>query len=58
MCEDFLRAGYQKFIVDPGVRQAYFPETARKLYTDKVSYIGTTLGRCMQCYTSMCPSSS
>ena len=36
MCEDMLRAGYQRFIVDPGVRQAYFPDTARKLYTDKV----------------------
>ena len=36
MCEDMLRAGYQHFIVDPGVRQAYFPDTARKLYTDKV----------------------
>ena len=36
MCEDFLRAGVQRFIVDPGVRQAYFPETTRKLYTDKV----------------------
>ena len=36
MCEDMLRAGYQHFIVDPGVRQAYFPETAEKLYTDKV----------------------
>lgn len=37
MCEDFLRSGFQRFIVDPGVRQAYFPETARKLYTDKVT---------------------
>lgn len=37
MCEDFLRAGVQRFIVDPGVRQAYFPGTARKLYTDKVN---------------------
>ena len=36
MCEDMLRAGYQQFIVDPGVRQAYFPETASKLYTEKV----------------------
>ena len=36
MCEDMLRAGYQRFIVDPGVRQAYFPETARKLYTNQV----------------------
>ena len=36
MCEDMLRAGYQHFIVDPGVRQAYFPDTARKLYTVKV----------------------
>ena len=36
MCEDMLRAGFQRFIVDPGVRQAYFPDTARKLYTDQV----------------------
>ena len=36
MCEDFLRAGHARMIVDPGVRQAYFPDTARKLYTDKV----------------------
>ncbi len=36
MCEDMLRAGYQRFIVDPGTRQAYFPETAKKLYTDQV----------------------
>ena len=36
MCEDMLRAGYQRFIVDPGVRQAHFPETASKLYTDQV----------------------
>jgi hypothetical protein len=35
MCEDMLRAGYQHFVVDPGVRQAYFPDTARKLYTDQ-----------------------
>ena len=35
MCEDFLRAGHARMIVDPGVRQAYFPETARALYTDK-----------------------
>lgn len=38
MCEDMLRAGYQRFIVDPGTRQAYFPETARKLYTDQVHH--------------------
>ena len=31
-----LRAGFQRFIVDPGVRQAYFPDTASKLYTDQV----------------------
>ena len=31
-----LRAGYQRFIVDPGVRQAYFPDTASELYTDQV----------------------
>jgi hypothetical protein len=37
MCEDFLRASAQPFIVDPGLRQAYFPETARKLYTNKVN---------------------
>lgn len=37
LCEDWLRAGLQRFIVDPGVRQAYFPDTARKLYTDKVA---------------------
>ncbi len=36
MCEEFLRAGHARMIVDPGVRQAYFPDTARKLYTDKV----------------------
>lgn len=36
MCEDFLRAGHARMLVDPGVRQAYFPETARKLYTDQV----------------------
>lgn len=41
MCEDMLRAGYQRFIVDPGVRQAYFPETARKLYTDQVHLLYT-----------------
>ena len=35
MCEEFLRAGHARMIVDPGVRQAYFPETARKLYTDQ-----------------------
>ena len=39
MCEDFLRAGHARMVVDPGVRQAYFPDTARQLYTDKVPEI-------------------
>jgi len=30
-----LRAGFSRFVVDPGVRQAYFPDTARQLYTKK-----------------------
>ncbi len=32
-----LRAGFSRFVVDPGVRQAYFPDTARQLYTKKAS---------------------
>ena len=36
LCEDMLRAGFSRFIVDPGVRQAYYPDTARQLYTKKV----------------------
>jgi hypothetical protein len=35
MCEDFLRAGRGRMLVDPGVRQAYFADTARKLYTEQ-----------------------
>ena len=35
LCEDMLRAGFSRFVVDPGVRQAYFPDTARQLYTKK-----------------------
>ena len=35
MCEDFLRAGHARMVVDPSVRQAYFPATARMLYTDQ-----------------------
>ena len=41
-----LRAGYQRFIVDPGVRQAYFPETAKKLYTDQVHTYQTLIQSC------------
>lgn len=36
LCEDMLRAGFSRFVVDPGVRQAYYPDTARQLYTKKV----------------------
>lgn len=36
LCEDMLRANFSRFVVDPGVRQAYFPNTARQLYTKKV----------------------
>ena len=46
MCEDMLRAGYQRFVVDPGVRQAYFPETAKKLYTDQVYTYQTLIQSC------------
>ena len=38
MCEDMLRAGYQEFIVDPGVRQGLpFPVSCCwKRHTEKV----------------------
>ena len=43
-----LRAGFSRFIVDPGVRQAYFPDTARQLYTKKASARAESHVRTMQ----------
>ena len=36
MCRDFLRLGYSKMVVDPGVRLAYTADVARQRYTQKV----------------------
>lgn len=36
LCRDFLRLGYSKFVVDPGVRLAYTADVARQRYTKKV----------------------
>ena len=36
MCRDFLRLGYSRMVVDPGVRLAYTADVARQLYTQKV----------------------
>lgn len=41
MCRDFLRLGYSKMVVDPGVRLAYTADVARQRYTQKVP--GSTL---------------
>ena len=51
MCEDFLRMGRARMLVDPGVRQAYFPDTARKLYTEQARDQGRYL--CMQDWSSL-----
>eukprot|EP00884_Botryococcus_braunii_P015546 jgi/Botrbrau1/2675/Bobra.0203s0021.2 len=32
LCNDLLRLGYQRFVVDPGVRQAYRPRDVKVLY--------------------------
>ncbi|KAK9820093.1 hypothetical protein WJX72_006049 [[Myrmecia] bisecta] len=39
LCEDLLRAGYQRVIVDPAVRQAYTVADARVLYTERLGFI-------------------
>ena len=36
MCRDFLRLGYSRMVVDPGVRLAYTADVARQRYTQKV----------------------
>ena len=36
MCRDFLRLGYSRMVVDPGVRLAYTADIARQRYTQKV----------------------
>lgn len=36
MCRDFLKLGYSKLVVDPGVRLAYSADVARQRYTQKV----------------------
>ncbi len=38
LCRDFLRLGYSKLVVDPGVRLAYSADVARQRYTKKVSF--------------------
>ncbi len=58
-----LRAGFSRFIVDPGVRQAYFPDTARQLYTKKasapaeshVSMMQNRAGECLCFVTCLTP---
>ena len=36
MCRDFLRLGYSRMVVDPGVRLAYTADIAQQRYTQKV----------------------
>ncbi len=36
MCRDFLRLGYSRMVLDPGVRLAYTADIARQRYTQKV----------------------
>ena len=36
MCRDFLRLGYSRMVVDPGIRLAYTADVARQRYTQKV----------------------
>ena len=36
LCRDFLKLGYSKLVVDPGVRLAYTADVARERYTKKV----------------------
>ena len=36
VCRDFLRLGYSKLVLDPGVRLAYSADVARQRYTRKV----------------------
>ena len=35
LCNDFLRLGYNRMVVDPAVRQAYNVEDVRRLYDSK-----------------------
>lgn len=37
LCRDFLRLGYSKLIVDPGVRLTYTADDALQRYTQKVN---------------------
>ena len=39
MCRDFLKLGYSKLMVDPGIRLAYSADVARQRYTQKVPQI-------------------
>ena len=60
LCRDFLRLGYSKLIVDPGVRLTYTADDARQRYTQKVkpgmSLYHETPGCLTEC--NCCPSST
>ena len=59
LCRDFLRLGYSKLIVDPGVRLTYTADDALQRYTQKVNLeacLHDTPGLLTVC--NLCPSST